>query len=185
MKQMLTMSGMSNFYYWIGLFLADLVLLILPFVLFFIFVLATQMEGFADELGKLMLVILSFGSSLIPLVYLASTWYKDTVTASKCIAPWLIIFGNVVPGIVFPLFWGIALSINENVGIMFGSLVYILNPFATFFCNSYTVLMWHFVGKGYEEAREANEEYCSGLNPDEEPPDYCDDLKEENEIDSA
>jgi len=41
MKQMLTMSGMSNLYYWLGLFLADLVLLLFPFVLFFIFVLVT------------------------------------------------------------------------------------------------------------------------------------------------
>jgi len=128
-----------------------------------------------------MLIILSFGSALIPLVYLASTWYKDTVTASKCIAPWLIIFGNVVPAIVFPLIWGIALSINESVGIMFGSLIYILNPFATFFVNSYTVLIWHFVGKSYEEARERNEEYCLEYPNDS----TCNDLKEENEIDSA
>ena len=148
---------MSNFLYWLGLFLADLVLLLFPFFLFFIFVLVTQIEGFYQELGKLMLIIISFGSSLIPLVYLASTWYKDTVTASKCIAPWLIIFGNVVPAIVFPLVWGITHSINENFGIFMASLVYITNPFATFFCNAYTVLLWHFVGRAYDADREEEE----------------------------
>ena len=41
MKQMLTMQGMSNFLYWIGLYLADLVLLLFPYALFSIFVLIT------------------------------------------------------------------------------------------------------------------------------------------------
>ena len=77
MKQMLIMSGMSNFLYWMGLFLADLILLLFPFFLFFAFVLITQIDGFYDELWWLMAIIFSFGSSLIPLVYLISTAFKD------------------------------------------------------------------------------------------------------------
>lgn len=143
-KQMLLMSGMSNFFYWIGLFLADLILMLFPFALFCAFVLVTQIEGFYEEIGSLMIVILSFGSSLIPLVYLLSTCYKDSVTATKCIAPILIVIGNVAPLILAPLIMGIASITSKHLVVLIGSLIYIINPFATFFANSYTVLVRHF-----------------------------------------
>ena len=46
MKQILIMQGMSNATYWFGLYVADLTLILFPFLLYSIFVLITQIEGF-------------------------------------------------------------------------------------------------------------------------------------------
>jgi hypothetical protein len=103
MKQMLTMQGMSNTLYWLGLFLADLVLLLFPYILFALFVLVTQTVGFVNNLGEMTVVVLTFGASLISLIYAISTAFKDSVTAGKCIAPILILLGNIAPAVIIPI----------------------------------------------------------------------------------
>ena len=138
---MLIMSGMSNFLYWIGLYLADLVLLIFPWLLFSLFVLLTRIDGFFQELGELMLIVFSFGSALIPLIYLISTAFHDSVTAGKCIAPILIVCGNIVPLVILPWIFGTA---AQAVGLFCVGLLYFSNPFMTLFAGSYTLLVGHF-----------------------------------------
>ena len=94
---------MSNTLYWLGLFLADLVLLLFPYILFALFVLVTQTVGFFNNLGGMTVVVLTFGASLISLIYAISTTFKDSVTAGKCIAPILILLGNIAPAVIIPI----------------------------------------------------------------------------------
>ena len=141
---------MSNVLYWLGLYAADLVLLLLPFLLFCVFVLITQIDGFFQELGSLMIIILSFGAALIALVYLISTAFHDPVTAGKCIGPVLIIMGNVLPLMVIPWFFGF----QEEIGLFIVGVVYFSNPFCTFFVNAYDLLISYFNGSRSEEMKE-------------------------------
>ena len=169
MKQMLIMQGMSNTIYWLGLYLADLILLLFPFFLFSLIVLVVQIEGFYQEYGRLMVVILNFGGVLITFVYLISTCFKDVVTASKCIAPILILVGNVMPIAVAAIIIGLVNlrsdpedvyrdeNHTQNVFIFLATILYFTNPFVTFLLNAYTILIIYFS----EEKNREQHEYCA------------------------
>ena len=168
MKQMLIMQGMSNTIYWLGLYVADLILLLFPFFLFSLIVLVVQIEGFYQEYGRLMVIILNFGGVLITFVYLISTFFKDVVTASKCIAPILILVGNVLPLGVAAIIMDIS---NYGTDAMYSggrpfrvfdmifTILYFTNPFVTFLVNTYTLLDTHFK----DEKNRAKQEYCASV----------------------
>ena len=169
MKQMLIMQGMSNTIYWLGLYVADLILLLFPFFFFSLFVLVVQIDGFYQEYGRLMVVILNFGGVLITFVYLISTCFKDVVTASKCIAPILILVGNVMPIAVAAIIIGLVNlrsdpedvyrdeNHTQNVFIFLATILYFTNPFVTFLLNAYTILIIYFS----EEKNREQHEYCA------------------------
>ena len=158
------MQGMSNLFYWIGLFMADLILLIFPYVLFSLFVLITQTTGFSENLGDMTVIVFTFGASLISLIYIISTAFKDSVTAGKCIAPILILLGNIAPAVILPILFTISVAVadhagdkGEEIGLIFTTLVYMLNPFATFFVGCYTIITNHWI---IEHWKHKQENYC-------------------------
>ena len=149
---------MSNTLYWLGLLFADLVLLLFPYLLFALFVLVTQTVGFVNNLGEMTVVVLTFGASLISLIYAISTAFKDSVTAGKCIAPILILLGNIAPAVIIPILLSIlAVATGDQRGVtmlFLGGMVYVLNPFATFFVGCYTIVTNHYIEEHYNYTQE-------------------------------
>ena len=84
-------------------------------------------------------IVLTFGAALIALIYVISTAFSDSVTAGKCIAPILILLGNIAPAVVLPLILSIAGEYDGAFTAIIGGFVYLTNPFATFFVGCYTV----------------------------------------------
>ena len=103
-----------------------------------------------------MVVILSFGGVLITYVYLISTGFKDVVTASKCIAPVLIVFGNVIPiAAIAIISYIVDYAVRDDgfgvrdtsiwIFYLVLTIFYFTNPFLTFLVNAYTILMVYFI----------------------------------------
>lgn len=105
-----------------------------------------------------MIVILSFGSVLIAYVYLVSTAFKDTITATKCIAPVLVLVGNVIPlavvGIMLAIVANTSSSSEQEYMIFMFSVLYCTNPFCTFLVNAYTIVSYHMQLEYYERKKE-------------------------------
>jgi hypothetical protein len=113
----------------------------------------------------MLLIILTFGSALVPLIYLVSTAFSDTVTAGKCIAPILIIAGNILPLMILPWVLAIGWMASEGAIVFITAFLYFTNPFATFFVNSYQVIVHYFIEQAVQAVTDesASTEDLEGL----------------------
>jgi hypothetical protein len=63
--------------YWIGLFIADYILFLIPTGLFALYVSVTGFKIFSDNLNLFVYSMLEFGISLIGFTYWLSSMFKD------------------------------------------------------------------------------------------------------------
>ena len=77
MRHILSMTGMRTVPYWLGLFIADYILFLMPTALFTLFVLAIQLNGFQQKLAEFISIMLGFGFGIISLTYLIANFFDN------------------------------------------------------------------------------------------------------------
>lgn len=83
LRYLLNFAGISSFSYFLGIFLADLVIFTVPTVLIVILSFILQVKTFTDHAGKNFICLMMYGISYIPLAYIASFIFKKADAAFK------------------------------------------------------------------------------------------------------
>jgi hypothetical protein len=83
-KHILTLGGMKSLPYWIGLFIADYSLYMIPTALFAIFVIITGLQIFSAHIWVFVFGLLAFGIAIINFTYFLASLFNDQDAAIKC-----------------------------------------------------------------------------------------------------
>ena len=82
-RSILNMMGMKSSSYWIGLFLADYTIFLMPVACFMVFIYASHIMAFSDHMGAFLLVMAAFGGGLIANIYFIQHFYIDQNAAVR------------------------------------------------------------------------------------------------------
>lgn len=77
LRQMLTLSGMRSSSYYLGLFLADFLLFLIPCALFIAFVLCFNMKTYTKDLPDFIAIMVAFGMALITFTYFFASLFDS------------------------------------------------------------------------------------------------------------
>lgn len=83
LRYLLNFAGMSSFSYWIGMFLADIILYLIPITLLIIFSFILSIKQFSDNAGALYLIFVLFGMPFIAMIYLTGFMFSKSEAAFK------------------------------------------------------------------------------------------------------
>ena len=130
---------MKSSFYWIGLFLADYTLFILPTALFTILVASLQLAAFSDSLTEFVFTMLTFGISIISLTYLISSFFNDQDTAIRWNIALQLFIGNLAPLSIMLIFAGLTSSSPFVTFVV--TTFFLLNPMFTFYLANYQIVV--------------------------------------------
>eukprot|EP00735_Rhodelphis_limneticus_P009137 TRINITY_DN2560_c0_g1::TRINITY_DN2560_c0_g1_i1::g.19179::m.19179 TRINITY_DN2560_c0_g1::TRINITY_DN2560_c0_g1_i1::g.19179 ORF type:complete len:1829 (-),score=670.14,sp/Q84M24/AB1A_ARATH/37.15/0.0,ABC2_membrane_3/PF12698.2/1.1e-20,ABC2_membrane_3/PF12698.2/2.6e-40,ABC_tran/PF00005.22/8e-28,ABC_tran/PF00005.22/9.3e-22,AAA_21/PF13304.1/3.6,AAA_21/PF13304.1/0.00028,AAA_21/PF13304.1/1.1e+02,AAA_21/PF13304.1/0.00011,AAA_15/PF13175.1/1,AAA_15/PF13175.1/5.1e+02,AAA_15/PF13175.1/0.52,ABC2_membrane/PF01061 len=133
-KHQQLISGVDIFSYWIGLWLCDVFLYMVPCVLSVLIILAFDLEEFIEDgaYGSIWVVFLLYGPSCVSFTYLASNFFESHSTAQT-----ILLLVNVFTGIIL-MFTAFILQLiavlNDSISITL--LKFLLHLFSFFppFC---------------------------------------------------
>jgi hypothetical protein len=97
------LTGIKSVGYYTGLYLADLILFLMPLAFIICFILTLHIEGYSNAVSDTVLVFIGFGSSMITLTYLYAAFFKDLNKAIKCLVPAYYLTGTIIPMCLFAL----------------------------------------------------------------------------------
>jgi hypothetical protein len=118
LRYLLNFAGISSFSYYLGLFLADLIIFTVPTILIFILSYVLQVETFTENAVANIVCIMTFGITYIPLAYIASFIFTKADSAFKYNVGLMGLYSGF-----FLALWGIF------DGVFFLKLNYWLSPF--------------------------------------------------------
>ena len=107
------------------------------YVLFFILVAIIGGSAYGGSLGEFTLSMLSFGPALICFTYSFSQVFTDVNTAFRCQAPFYLLIGLVVPGIIT----GLSLLGSAGVSGWIFFVFYLIDPFFSLFAAQYSIVI--------------------------------------------
>jgi hypothetical protein len=96
-RQILNLSGVGSFVYYLSLFSADVLLYIPPMGLFLLFIVAFDIQVYANNLDKFVPLAAGFGPALVAMTYFFSQAFKTNNAAVRLIVPFYIIVGTFIP----------------------------------------------------------------------------------------
>jgi hypothetical protein len=99
-RQMFSLNGINSLAYWLGIYICDLVLFLLPTSLFLIIVKVMNLAAFGNDITGLLLILFGFGISFITYTYLISFLFNNVTQAVKCLMPAYLLFGTALPLVV-------------------------------------------------------------------------------------
>jgi ABC-2 family transporter protein len=146
LRSILHLNGSGILSYWLGMFICDLLLFLLPTFMFLILVKAIKIDSFGNEIGGLFLLLFGFGLSLIPLTYLIQFLFQNVTQAIKCVIPGYLLFGTALP-FVFAV---LIASLSEKFGDsefyfrFFLGLLYLTTPMFTFFITFFSLILEYY-----------------------------------------
>lgn len=94
---MLNFAGMRSGSYITGCILADLVIFLIPSVIFIGLVWLLNIEVFQGSIGNLFTIFFMFGFAYVNIINLLGFWMKDVINAYKNIAIWMYLLALIVP----------------------------------------------------------------------------------------
>jgi len=131
LRHLLNFIGMKSISYYVGNFLADAVLFIIPTIGFIILLFPLDVKYFImnGSWALLLAMMISFGVSMITLTYLFSFLFTNANNAFKNIGVIYLIGGSIVPSFI----GGILGAVTEmGTGYKIFRYVFILDPFWNF-----------------------------------------------------
>jgi hypothetical protein len=99
-RQMFSLNGINSLAYWLGIYICDLALFLLPTSLFLIIVKVMNLAAFGNDITGLLLILFGFGISFITYTYLISFLFNNVTQAVKCLMPAYLLFGTALPLVV-------------------------------------------------------------------------------------
>jgi hypothetical protein len=146
LRGILNLNGVGVIAYWLGMYICDLLLFLLPTCLLLLLVKAVKISSFQDDIGGIFLVLFGFGLSLIQLTYLIQFIFKNITQAIKCIFPSYILLGTVLPlGLALAVGAIASKSSNSAFYIRFSlGLLFITTPMFTFFITFVSIFINYY-----------------------------------------
>jgi hypothetical protein len=146
LRTILHLNGSRIIAYWTGIFICDVLLFMLPTLLFLILVKAVNVSSLGDDIGGIFLILFGFGISLITLTYLVQYIFKNTTQALRCITPCYLVMGTALP-MVFAVILS-SMKMNSNAQkTMFRVLIRLLfqtTPMFTFYITFVSILINYY-----------------------------------------
>lgn len=98
------LSGVGPFSYYLGLYAADFLLFLITMSIFGGSVFLFQLKIYTSQILEFGLLMLSFGSVLIPFTYLFQHMFKNSDSAFRFIGVYYILLGVLVPFLLVIIF---------------------------------------------------------------------------------
>jgi len=159
LRHSIHLTGIKSFGYYGGMFVADLILFLMPLAFIICFILALHIEGYSNAVADTVLVFLGFGMSMISLTYMYAQFFDDLNKAIKCLVPAYYLSGTILPMALFALA-GVIQSSGDKISLntkgqpqeieptgfnkYLGNVIFALNPLYTFFLANYSIIMSYF-----------------------------------------
>lgn len=150
MRGLLHLSGSSILAYWLGMFLCDLLLFLIPTFFFLLMAKTFDLGVFGDAIGSLSLILFGFGISLLQLTYLVQNIFSNITQAIRCVIPVFLLFGTVLPLVIYMLA-GIAGESSEFELYFWMGLLYTTTPMFTFYISTVDMIMKDLDDSGSNE----------------------------------
>jgi hypothetical protein len=160
LRHAIHLTGTKSIGYFAGMFVADMILFLMPLAFIICFILVCNIEGYSTAVASTILVFIGFGSSMISLTYVYSQFFDDLTKAIKCLMPAYYLSGTILPMALFALAGAIKSSGDkialsgegrkahgpEMTGVekTIGNVIFALNPLYTFFLANYSIIMSYF-----------------------------------------
>jgi hypothetical protein len=131
LRHLLNFIGMKSISYYVGNFLADVVLFIIPTIGFIILLFPLDVKYFImnGSWALLLAMMISFGVSMITLTYLFSFLFTNANNAFKTIGVIFLIGGSIVPAFIGDI---LGFVTEMGTGYKIFRYVFILDPFWNF-----------------------------------------------------
>ena len=131
------MAGVGSFAYYLGLFLADLILYLPPLSMMVWLVKAAEIKPYSTSLDSFCLLAAGFGPCLISFTYLNAHLYKKSQEAVLSMVMMYLLLGTVIPMLFVTILW-----FTKNINMMvfyFHLFCFFTNPFYTFFVSNFSI----------------------------------------------
>jgi hypothetical protein len=138
-RHILKMSGMQTSSYWVGLFMADYFLFLIPTALFGVLVGVSGLQIFSDHLFQFIGGMLGFGLAVIALTYLLSTFFDSADAAIKCNIYFQLLVGTFLPFIIMGIVGARSESVTRTQFVL--TFFYFFNPMFTFYLTNYLIVL--------------------------------------------
>jgi hypothetical protein len=102
LRYLLNFAGISSLAYYWGIFMADLILFVIPTICIFILSAILQVDTFSNNWVSLVPVFFTFGISYIPLSYVTGFLFSNADTAFKYNRILMIIIAVIT---IIPYIW--------------------------------------------------------------------------------
>lgn len=138
-RHILRLSGGQIIPYWLGLFLADYILFLIPTTLFGLIVGMSGLQVFSDHLFQFIGGMLGFGIAIIAMTYLLASFFSSQDGAIKCNIFFQLIVGTFLPFIVMGVAGGFSKSLQITKYCL--TFFYFFNPMFTFYLTNYLIVL--------------------------------------------
>jgi hypothetical protein len=122
-------NGMRTSAYFIGNFLLDYLLFMIPTIGFILLLFPMKIDVFTENWVSIFLVMMCFGSSLIALTYLTSFLFSDSQKAFRILGTLYLIVGFAIPITMS----SIILSLASDSMAKFITVILYIDPFYPFY----------------------------------------------------
>ena len=137
LRQMMHMSGLSSFQYFLGLFLGDILLFVCPAAVISIALIGFEEIMVRSQIGNFFLSFTLFGMCLISFTYVFSHVFDDPETSGKYMALIFVLgmlFGPIAISMIFAAIFGFDDSVSSAISIW-----YFIDPIVTFVLQLFTI----------------------------------------------
>lgn len=138
-RHILRMSGMQILPYWLGLFLADYLLFLIPTTLFGVLVGCSGLSIFSDHLFQFIGGMLGFGVAVIAMTYFLASFFDSQDGAIKCNIFFQLIVGTFLPFIILGVVGGVSKSLTLTGYCL--TFFYFTTPMFTFYLTNYLIVL--------------------------------------------
>jgi len=142
LRQVLHITGLKPFSYYLGTLIADYSLFMVSQLIFVVFALLADINTYSEQMVSFILIMSSFGLSMISFTYLFSNMFNDNNSAFRCMTVVYLILGLVAPGLVISIAG--VISESGSVTIFLNGLFFCLDPFFTFYYANWSLVFMFF-----------------------------------------
>lgn len=145
LRGILHLNGSGILAYWLGMFICDLLLFLLPTCLFLILIKVMKLT-IIGSIGGIFLTLFGFGLSLLPFTYLIQFIFDNVTQAIKCVLPGYLLFGTALPLTLAVIIAAISNEFRDNEFYLFFAmgLLYVTTPMFTFYITFVSIIINYF-----------------------------------------
>lgn len=129
LRYLMNFVGIKSLAYYIGNFITDFILFLIPTLAFIILLFPMKVESFSQNWGVILAIMTCFGASLISLTYAVGFMFSSSNTAFRQIGVLYLVIGYFVPN-----------TIGSVLGLMSGFTgskiirsILVIDPFTPFY----------------------------------------------------
>lgn len=142
LRYMMNFIGLRTFPYFIGNFLLDFSLFMIPTSAFILLLFPMQIMVFTSKWGSILLVMMCFGAALISLTYMISFMFSNSQKAFRLLGTIYIIIGFAFPITIS----SVLVTSKQSAFTNFVSLLLYMDPFYQFYQTLIFIVIKSYFG---------------------------------------